>query len=114
MDFPELIFKKAKIVSSTPQICELLGEVGTSENSDISLQSERYYAVGCDLADAGKLDELVGTLVDLSKCLVLCTAEVSITYMNVHAADSLIAWAARQNDSTFKFLECLTQTPNIF
>ena len=58
--------------------------------------------MGCDLADTGKLDKLLGTLVDFSTCLVLCTAEVSITYMDIHAADSLIAWAARQNDSTFE------------
>ena len=87
------------MISSTSQICDVLGEIELCEDLEgIFLRSASYYAVGCDLADTNKLDKLLNSLVDLSKCQILCTAEVSITYMDVNSADSLITWAARQDD----------------
>ena len=103
VDFPELISKKSQMISSTSQICDVLGDVLFPKDSNgIFLHSASYYAVGCDLADTNKLDELLASVIDLSEYQILYTAEVSITYMDVVAADSLIAWAARQNDGMFE------------
>ena len=100
MDFPELIEKKAETILSIPQFCEILGDLQRPQTlNGTFLQSEHYFALGCDLANTQRLDELLATFVDLSQCLVLCIAEVSITYMRIDAADALIAWAARQDDS---------------
>ena len=63
------------------------------------LQSEHYVVLGCDLADTKRLNETLGNVVDLQSSLILCVAEVSMTYMDVAAADSLLKWAALCNDS---------------
>ena len=91
------------MIFSTSQLRKILGDVESPKDSDgIFLRSASYCAVGCDLANTDKLDELLASLIDVSKYQVLFTAEVSITYMEVGAADSLIAWAARHNDGMFK------------
>lgn len=60
-------------------------------------------ALGCDLADINKLSEFLENETDLESSLILCIAEVSVTYMDVAAADSLIRWASRYNDSMLTF-----------
>lgn len=56
-------------------------------------------ALGCDLANINKLSETLEKETDLETSLVLCIAEVSVIYMDVAAADSLIRWTSRYNDS---------------
>ena len=49
------------------------------------------------------IDDLRGRLVgeiDHASCVVLCVAEVSITYMNTVTADALIKWASHMKDGT--------------
>ncbi len=99
VDFPDLISKKSEMILSTPQICEVLGEVHRPDKMDgVFLQSPSYHAVGCDLANTRRLSQLLNCLIDPSEYQILCIAEVSITYMDVDTADALIAWAAKQND----------------
>ena len=62
------------------------------------LRSDEYLQIGCDLRDLQLLDQILTSAVDIENCKVLLTAEVSITYMNVEAADALIEWAARLPD----------------
>jgi tRNA wybutosine-synthesizing protein 4 len=50
------------------------------------------------LRDLKLLKQVLASAVDIENCLVLLTAEVSITYMNVEAADALIHWAAKLPD----------------
>ena len=93
--------KKCDIISTTSQLRELLGPhdrpVG---DGGIIMRSEHYLAIGCDLTDISRLDMLLASEIQLSNCLVLCTAEVSVTYMDTNAADSLIQWAGLHDDST--------------
>lgn len=56
-------------------------------------------ALGCDLADINKLSEALEKDANIESSLILCIAEVSITYMEIAAADSLIRWTSRYNDS---------------
>lgn len=87
------------MIKSAPQLQELLGYISRPFNSeDMILRSEHYCAIGCDLTDTSRLGKLLATEIDISSCSVLCIAEVSITYMNVEAADSVIEWAARYED----------------
>ena len=58
-------------------------------------------ALGCDLADVNRLSKALENEFDLERCLILCIAEVSVTYMEVAAADSLIRWTSCYNDSMF-------------
>ena len=103
VDFPELMTKKREIIVSTPQLRDLLGSYQSLDHSSgIQIRSEHYLALGCDLTDLSKLDALLVNEVCWSQSLVLCTAEVSVTYMNIEAADSLIKWAAHKDDSVSK------------
>lgn len=100
VDFPELMRKKTDMIVSTPQLRELLGHCqAPTDQDDVHLASAHYYALGCDLADTRRLDELLSNIIDVSSCLILCTAEVSVTYMNVTAADALIRWAGQYKNS---------------
>lgn len=101
VDYPQLINKKTEIILATPQLHDLLGHVRTSANSEIvRLRSDSYLAVGCDLRDLEQLQCALSKELELSKCIFLLTAEVSVTYMDVEAADALIAWAAKLEDGT--------------
>lgn len=100
IDFPELIAKKCDVISNTPQLRDILGSLQRpGEDSGIFLRSEHYLALGCDLTDLARLEGILAGEVDASSSLILCTAEVSITYMNVEAADALIRWATRYDES---------------
>ena len=99
VDFPALVERKCQVIYSTPQLSGILGETQRPVPvRGIHLLSGRYCAIGCDLSDIRELEKLLGEVINLSKCLVLCTAEVSMTYMPKEAADNLIAWAARLED----------------
>ena len=93
--------KKCNVIFSTPPLQDLLGSYDRPiDPNGLILCSEHYVAIGCDLADITRLDLLLANEVQLSNCLVLCTAEVSITYMDTNAANDLIRWAGLQHDST--------------
>ena len=93
--------KKCDIIANTPQLRDLLGPHDRpSDRSGLVLRSEHYLSIGCDLADISKFDMLLASHVQISNCLVLCTAEVSVTYMDTNAADALIRWAGLHDDST--------------
>ena len=94
VDHKELIRTKKDIVQSTPQLESLLTSRPTAHTSELVLDAEEYVAIGCDLRDLVKLDSALRSAVSIQQCLVLCVAEVSITYMEPVAADALIAWAA--------------------
>ena len=93
--------RKCEVIVQTP---ELLGKVGQCElasaPSPVLLRSEHYLALGCDLRDLKKLGETLNAELDVSQCMFLLTAEVSVTYMDVRPADDMIAWAAQFNDGT--------------
>ena len=99
VDYPELMARKCRVISETPQ---LIGLVGSSQKADLSeavlYRSNRYVALGCDLADMKAFEELLAKELNASNCMMLCTAEVSVTYMDTKAADALIASAARYTD----------------
>ena len=101
VDYPDLMEKKCNVISNTSQLQDLLGTHDRSlDSTGLILRSEHYLAIGCDLADINRLDMLLASEVQMSSCLVLCIAEVSITYMDTNAADALIRWAGLHDDST--------------
>ena len=89
--------KKTDIVLNTPQLLNLLGGISTP-SAPVFLQSEFYLAVGCDLRELEKLEAVLFKWLEPSRCIFLVTAEVSVTYMDVQAADALISWAAKFNN----------------
>ena len=89
------------MISQTPQLRDLLNaavSVGGRDSAPLP-EDNRYLALGCDLADIERLEKILSENIDLGNCSILCVAEVSITYMDVGGADSLIRWASRYRDS---------------
>lgn len=83
------------MIYGTQELQNVLGHIELSTTIEaVRLRSDSYLAIGCDLNDIGKLDEALQNEFDLANCLVFCIAEVSVTYMDVQAADALIVWAA--------------------
>lgn len=93
--------KKRDVIMQHHELEELISPVQIDTGSPaLLLSSDRYVAVGCDLRNTGKLDRVLGENLEVAKCLVLCVAEVSVTYMEVDAANALIRWAAQYDNGT--------------
>ncbi|EKD12261.1 uncharacterized protein L3040_000269 [Drepanopeziza brunnea f. sp. 'multigermtubi'] len=111
IDYKDLILKKRAVVQSTYELNSMLANVELSEG-DVLFRSDQYVQLGCDLRDLVALKRVLTDVVDINKCLILFTAEVSITYMNVEAADCLIAWASNLPEARFCLLEQLIPDGN--
>ncbi|KAL8891899.1 MAG: hypothetical protein Q9215_001111 [Flavoplaca cf. flavocitrina] len=115
IDYPELMIKKRDMVLDQSEMKHLIDEPNdeaphlhsTGHESPIMIRSNRYMGLGCDLRDIARLDKILEEELQIRRCLVLCSAEVSITYMDVDAADALITWAAQYDDVRFCLLEQL-------
>ena len=95
-----MIAKKVDVITNTLQLQQLVNPLERlSSPGGLALRSENYLALGCDLGNISRLDELLAGSIDRSRSLILCIAEVSMTYMDVKAADALIKWAAQYNNS---------------
>ncbi len=108
IDYPELLTEKLKIVSETPQLADLVGpsqETGSSKS--VLYRTPYYIAIGCDLANIEALDHVLAKELDVKSSMILCTAEVSVTYMRTEAADSLIGWAAQYKNSMSEIIFAL-------
>lgn len=88
-----LMEKKRDVVRNTFELNSMLSNLSIPEAGKVLLQSDQYLQVGCDLRELSDLSSVLASTVDMEKSLVLFTAEVSITYMDVEAADALIKWA---------------------
>ncbi len=105
IDYPELIDKKVHVILETPQLLDLLGAPDTAKDEDmIPLRTKNYIALGCDLANTVDLNDILKKTIDIMSCRVLCIAEVSITYMDVAATDSLIRWTGLLPDGVCEII----------
>lgn len=93
IDFEELMSSKREIILNVPKMRDMLSiNAELPEERGILLDADEYVAIGCDLRNLRRLERLLKSVVDLDQCLVLCIAEVSITYMATEDSDALIAW----------------------
>lgn len=92
IDYPDLIGSKVHIIRETPQLLALLKPPAIDKDT-VLLRTKQYIALGCNLANTADLNDALMNEVDLNSCRVLCMAEISITYMDTTAANSLIRWA---------------------
>ncbi|KAI1007285.1 tRNA wybutosine-synthesizing protein 4 [Podosphaera aphanis] len=106
IDYRDLILRKRTIVHEEPNLSSILSNVVASDGP-VLLHSDQYIQVGCDLHKLTQLNEILSSVIKLENCMILLTAEVSITYMNVNAADDLIQWASTLPDAYFCLLEQL-------
>ena len=96
VDYPSLIANKSEIVRSTADLRDLLDKVTNSSTTDsVSLRSEQYVTIGCDLRRIQDLDQLLKAEIEWPKCMVLVVAEVALTYMSVKDANALLDYTAQ-------------------
>lgn len=89
------MISKREIIFNTPQLKDMLSiSAHVEHESGIVLDSNEYAAIGCDLRNLARLERLMKSIVDIEQSLVLCVAEVSITYMASEDADALIRWTS--------------------
>ncbi|KAL9607931.1 MAG: hypothetical protein Q9167_007201 [Letrouitia subvulpina] len=99
IDYPELIANKCEVIAQSRQLRDLIEPIeAPTSNPSVFLRSKQFLAVGCDLSDTKKLDKILTNNTCSKDCLILCIAEVSITYMNDHGADAVLRWAAQYED----------------
>jgi tRNA wybutosine-synthesizing protein 4 len=94
IDYKDLMLKKREIVQRTDELFATLSGVVVPKDGNVLLRSDQYLQLGCDLRDVSCLQQSLAAVLDIPTCDVLFAAEVSITYMNVDAADALIGWAS--------------------
>ncbi len=95
IDFPDLMREKCRVVQKTPALQRLLSGVIASTEDHLMFQSNQYVQIGCDLRDLPDIERSLSTVVSLPDSEFLFVAEVSITYMETEAADSVIRWASK-------------------
>ncbi|KAK8006148.1 leucine carboxyl methyltransferase 2 [Apiospora marii] len=106
IDFPDLISKKRRIVQETPELHSVLtGLEYGDDQSDLQLTSNEYVQIGCDLRQLNRLEDALSKVVNIQECEFIFIAEVSITYMETEAADSVIEWASTLGHAEFCLLE---------
>ena len=90
VDYPALIARKCEIITKTPQLSNLVQPIDEGLTSTATyLRSPHYIALGCDLTDIEGLSHTLAGEIELASCLVLCVAEVSITYMDTGAVSEV-------------------------
>lgn len=106
VDYEELLMSKCDIILATPKMKDLLtlDDLRPTEKG-IVFHSDEYTAIGCDLRNTSRLGRLLNSVVPLEECVVLCVAEVSITYMPPDAADALLAWSSKLSSGNTFFSE---------
>ncbi|KAJ5101732.1 LCM-domain-containing protein [Penicillium alfredii] len=109
IDYEKLMVNKKNAIHQTKEITDVLGEdVEFLPDQDaIQIRSPQYIAVGCDLKNLAKLDDVLRTrILPSADCSVLFLAEVSLTYMDVESANAVINWASTlTSDAQFCLLE---------
>ncbi|KAK9457280.1 S-adenosyl-L-methionine-dependent methyltransferase [Dipodascopsis uninucleata] len=105
VDYPDLISRKIRMILDSKELVSLISPLREPQDSAVKLASDNYYVVACDLS---KITELSAALKSHSildpDCDVLFIAEVSLTYMNVDAADNVIKYAASIGKSMSRFV----------
>ncbi|KNG84409.1 leucine carboxyl methyltransferase 2 [Aspergillus nomiae NRRL 13137] len=107
IDYAKLMVNKKKAIRQTNEITQLLEDVEfLPDENALQIRSKHYVAIGCDLKNLTKLDDVLRAEVLPSECAVLFLAEVSLTYMDVKSANAVVSWASRlNNDAQFCILE---------
>ncbi|PBP23270.1 leucine carboxyl methyltransferase [Diplocarpon rosae] len=111
VDYKDLMIKKRSVVQNTIELNSILTNIDILEG-DVLFRSDQYVQLGCDLRDLVAFNRVLTDVVDIYNCSIILIAEVSITYMNVEAADALIGWAQKLPEARFCLLEQLIPDGN--
>ncbi|XP_078514900.1 tRNA wybutosine-synthesizing protein 4 isoform X2 [Lissotriton helveticus] len=102
VDFPEVVRRKAALISRTKQLAEL---VGVSESTRcpssglVGLHGDDYMLLGIDLSDLSLLEDGLKQVGMDPASPTLLLAEVVLTYMDNSRSSTVISWAAHHFQS---------------
>lgn len=100
IDYEKLIVNKKLSIQKSDDIIQHLEDVEfLPDDSPIQIRSKNYLAIGCDLKNLEKLDEVLRRQILPQECSVLFLAEVSLTYMDVKSATAVLQWASKLSNS---------------
>ncbi|GAM85037.1 hypothetical protein ANO11243_030400 [Dothideomycetidae sp. 11243] len=108
VDYHQLMRRKLDMIRANRALSDLLPDLATPPPPSAVLGSTaQYKAVGCNLNDVSMLDRALREVCDLDSCslAILFVAEVSVAYMEKHAADAVLRWASQLKDAQFCLLE---------
>ncbi|GAB7352479.1 hypothetical protein MBLNU459_g2886t2 [Dothideomycetes sp. NU459] len=108
VDYPQLMQKKHDAIINNPPLLDLLPGLKLQPAGSVVLaRSDKYLAIGCDLRQLDKLESVLRAEFNMSECAVeiLFTAEVSVAYMTLEAANDVLKWASKFDDVRFCLLE---------
>ncbi|KAK2806411.1 hypothetical protein FQN50_005828 [Emmonsiellopsis sp. PD_5] len=107
IDHHKLMIKKRDVINQCHALNNSLSDIELPlETGNVLLRSKQYVGIGCDLGDLQKLETSLKAELGLEEVSILCTAEVSLTYMEVNLADAVIQWASKlSSDVNFCLLE---------
>ncbi|KAF2838643.1 LCM-domain-containing protein [Patellaria atrata CBS 101060] len=106
VDYPQLMQKKKEIILNDDHLSNILKghKVDDDSSETAPLISDHYAAVSCDLKNLQPLEQFLRKS-GLEYSTILFISEVSITYMDVNASDSVIRWTNRYKEVCFCLLE---------
>ncbi|OAA59675.1 leucine carboxyl methyltransferase [Niveomyces insectorum RCEF 264] len=90
IDFPDLLLGKRQIVEQTAELRAPLTNLEFPDDPRVLVTSDQYCQIACDLRQLAAIHEALVRVVNVPDCEFLFVAEVSITYMEAEAADTLI------------------------
>lgn len=103
IDYEKLIITKKTAIQKTNEITDLLEDIEfLPDENAVQVRSKQYIALGCDLKNLKKLGDALKSDILPSECSILCTAEVSLTYMDVKFADAVIGFASKLSNGKEK------------
>lgn len=105
VDFPDLMERKSSIVKETTELNSVLSGIEDSKTPFIFFESDQYVQIGCDLRQLDRIEQTLATVIDIGASEFMFVAEVSITYMETQAADSVIRWASSLSKAEFCLVE---------
>lgn len=104
IDHHKLILEKSDAIRNSEALRNTVPDaelVGTKDSGGVIMRGSQYLSIGCDLGDLQALERALRSEMDTTKFSIICTAEVSLTYMDVKAADGVINWASGLSDGEF-------------
>ncbi|XP_048883425.1 tRNA wybutosine-synthesizing protein 4 isoform X2 [Brienomyrus brachyistius] len=96
VDFPEVVQRKAALISNTDLLKESLGDWSLSQPADtVLVSSSQYRLLGVDMRSETEMEAALSRAGVEWSCPTLLLSEVVLTYMDTERSDAMISWAAR-------------------
>lgn len=103
IDHHKLMVNKRNMIRECKELSELIPDAEfLPETERVLIRSNQYIGVGCDLAEVQKLESALKSEFNLDQYSIFCFGEVSLTYMQVHAANAVLSWASKLSDGKYR------------